>query len=99
MNALSPTSSLALATRQSAAARLIRLPSLVQRLGCSRSTVYQMVADGLLPKQVKISRRCVAWPADEIEAVMTARLAGTDDAKVKALVINLHGRRGSMFCA
>jgi prophage regulatory protein len=33
------------------------------------------MAAGKFPKPVKISNRCVAWPANEVEAWIAARIA------------------------
>ena len=42
-------------------ARFVRLPEVMQRCGLSRSSIYQKMADGSFPAQIKISKRSVAW--------------------------------------
>lgn len=61
--------------------------------GCSRSTLYQRISQGLWPKPVRIGARSVAWPASEVASVNTARLAGTNDAGIRELVNKLHASR------
>lgn len=65
---------------------LIRLPQLQQRLPLSRSTIYQMIADGQLPASIPLSRRCVAWPEDEIDQWSAAVAAGATTKQLTALV-------------
>jgi len=37
----------------------------------SRSTWWRGIAQGIYPKPTQISRRCVAWRASEIEALLS----------------------------
>lgn len=41
--------------------RFLRMPELVSRLGISKATIYRRIQEGVLPKPVKLSKRCVAW--------------------------------------
>src|SRR5690606_618654 len=54
--------------------RIIRLPTVLNRTGLSRSTLYRKIAEGTFPEQVQISvhgagrwesaiNRCIAYPA------------------------------------
>jgi prophage regulatory protein len=53
--------------------RLIRLPEVIRLTGVSRSLVYAKIKpsskwfDKNFPRQVKISKRAVAWPLAEIQ--------------------------------
>jgi prophage regulatory protein len=42
---------------------------------------------------VSLSGRAVGWPAHEVEAVNTARIAGKPDAEIRALVAQLESAR------
>lgn len=56
---------------------LLRLPRVLERVPYSRSTLYQMIADGRFPKPVKIggqASRAVFWDAAEIERWIAERL-------------------------
>ena len=44
----------------------------------SRSTLQCMIAEGLFPRPVKISRARVAWPETEVRAWQVARIAERD---------------------
>jgi prophage regulatory protein len=46
---------------------LLRLPQVLARVGLSRSTVYQRMADGLFPVPVSLGERAVAWKSSEID--------------------------------
>ncbi|MGO9662409.1 MAG: helix-turn-helix transcriptional regulator [Polyangia bacterium] len=52
-----------------------RLPKVMAMTGLSRSTIYQLVADGSFPRAVRLSRRSVGWRSDEVERWITERVA------------------------
>lgn len=54
--------------------RLIRLPEVQHRVGLGRSTIYRWMAEGRFPKPVQLGGYVVAWPEDEIERWISARL-------------------------
>jgi len=72
---------------------ILRLPDVMRETGLSRSTVWQHSKRGLLPRPVKLTARNVGWPAAEIAAVNAARIAGSDDDSIRALIGTLHGKR------
>ena len=41
--------------------RILRLPTVLNRTGLSRTTLYRKIGQGSFPKQVKISTRCAGW--------------------------------------
>lgn len=41
--------------------RFLRLDTVLDRTGLSRSTLYRKVEDGTFPAQIKIASRCVGW--------------------------------------
>ncbi|MGH6613403.1 helix-turn-helix transcriptional regulator [Sphingomonas sp.] len=41
--------------------RILRLKTVLQRTGLSRSTLYRKVDQGTFPAQVQIAARCVGW--------------------------------------
>jgi prophage regulatory protein len=47
--------------------RILRLGSVLERTGLSRSTLYRKIETGTFPMQVRISERCVGWRESEIE--------------------------------
>jgi prophage regulatory protein len=48
--------------------RILRLNTVLDRTGLSRSTLYRKVEDGTFPKQVRIAERCVGWRESAILA-------------------------------
>lgn len=47
---------------------ILRLPTVLQRTGLSRSTLYRKISDGTFPRQIKISERCAGWRSSAINA-------------------------------
>lgn len=41
--------------------RILRLRTVLDRTGLSRSTLYRKIQDGTFPRQVHISTRCAGW--------------------------------------
>ena len=74
--------------------RLLRVPELKQLFGYrSTTTVYNSLSEGLLTKPIRIGQRAVAWPENEIEIIIGARIAGKNDEQIKQLVSDLTERR------
>jgi prophage regulatory protein len=55
--------------------RFIRLPTVLARIGISRSTLWAWTRAGKFPPPVKIGPRAVAWRAREINDWIEARTA------------------------
>jgi len=41
--------------------RILRLKTVLDRTGLSRSTLYRRIASGRFPRQIAISERCAGW--------------------------------------
>ncbi|MES2443803.1 MAG: AlpA family phage regulatory protein [Pseudomonadota bacterium] len=41
--------------------RILRLKSVLERTGLSRSTMYRKMQNGTFPKNLQISTRCTGW--------------------------------------
>jgi prophage regulatory protein len=52
-----------LATNQ----RLIRLRTVREKTGLSKSTLYALAQQGRFPRPVKLSERCSAWDEREVD--------------------------------
>lgn len=48
--------------------RLLRLPSVLDRVAVSKTEWYRKVKDGTAPQSIKISERSVAWLESSIDA-------------------------------
>jgi prophage regulatory protein len=61
--------------------RFLRLAEVRQRVPYSRSTIYQLIAQGRFPKPVSLGARAVAWLESEIDAWIEARV---DESRERA---------------
>ena len=48
--------------------RIIRLKTVLDRTGLSRSTLYRKVAEGTFPRQLRIAARCAGWRESAVDA-------------------------------
>lgn len=55
----------------------------------SRTHVWRLSQQGLLPPPIKLSRGCTRWLTSEVEAVDRARIEGADDEAVRFLIQRL----------
>lgn len=72
---------------------IYRLPAVKTESGLSRSTLYLRIAQGLWTKPISLGGRTVGWPASEVAALNTARIAGKTDDEIRELVIKLENLR------
>lgn len=72
-----------------------RLNRCLDESGKSRSVWYADIKSGLVGPPVKIGPRAVGWPADEVQKVNAARIAGKPEAAIRALVAQLVAARRS----
>jgi len=75
------------------AARLLRLPAVLDLTGLRTTSIYAQAKSGLFPQPVKLTERCSAWPEREVVAVNRARIAGRSDDEIRALVARLAAER------
>lgn len=72
---------------------LVPLATVKQLTGYGRSAVYVAMRAQLLPRPVKVGRAS-RWPEEELLALRAAILRGDDEGTRRALVRQLHARRG-----
>ena len=58
--------------------KILRLPATIAATGLSRSAIYQRIRAGTFPKQVKLGKKAIGFPEDEIEAYIEAAIARRD---------------------
>lgn len=56
--------------------RLLRLQEVMDRTGCKRAKLYQLVARGEFPKPVKIDS-CAHWPESVVDRWIAERIAAS----------------------
>jgi prophage regulatory protein len=57
------------------ARRILRRKQVEILTGLCRSTIYQRLAEGTFPKQIRLGRRSVGWLASEVDGWIAARIA------------------------
>jgi prophage regulatory protein len=55
--------------------RFLRLPTVLARIGISRSTLWAWTREGKFPPPVKIGPRAVGWRSTEVDAWIAERVA------------------------
>lgn len=74
--------------------QILRLQSVKGRVGHkSDASVYNDIRAGLFTAGVAIGRRAKGWPDYEVDALISARVAGKSDAELRELVKTLHANR------
>lgn len=56
---------------------LLRLPTVIARTGLSRSAIYRLGQLGQFPRPISIGPRASAWPSDEVDGWIAARIAAS----------------------
>jgi predicted DNA-binding transcriptional regulator AlpA len=54
----------------------VRLPVVLKVLGIGKTTLWQGIRDGRIPKPVKIGSRITAWKVEDIRALIATIAAG-----------------------
>lgn len=73
--------------------QLLRRKAIESATGTARSTIYRRIKQGLFPQPVDLGGGIVGWPADEVAAINSARIAGKSDVEIKQLVSALMSAR------
>lgn len=81
------------------ARQLLRKPAVLQRYGRGNSTLHLDINRGLFVPPVSLGARCSAWPSDEVDAIINARVAGQTDDQIRALVKRLVAARANALQA
>jgi prophage regulatory protein len=75
--------------------RVLRLPTVLERTGYSRSRLYARISDGLFPRPILLGPRVAAWPEHEVDAVIAAHIREVTDAELARLVAEIHAQRAT----
>ena len=74
--------------------QILRMPAVKGKAGHrSDASIYNAIRDGLFTTGVSIGQRAKGWPDYEVDAIITARIAGKSDAQIRELVKALHAKR------
>ena len=69
--------------------RILRMRTVLERTGLSRSTLYRKMRDGTFPKQVRISEHCCGWRESAINRWIADPSAIPRKRRQKRLVTTL----------
>ena len=58
--------------------KFIRLPTVIDRTGYRRTSIYEKIAEGTFPRPVQLGPRAVAWLSSEIDYWMQERVEERD---------------------
>lgn len=53
--------------------RILRIKTVLERTGLSRSTLYRKIGEGTFPKQVALSQRCAGWRESAVNNWISTR--------------------------
>ena len=53
--------------------RILRRPAVENKVGLSRSSIYELMTKGEFPKQIRLSARAVGWTESSIDAWLESR--------------------------
>ena len=72
---------------------LLRMYDVKAALGVCKVTCYKWIKIGVLTKPIRLGGRMVAWPKQEVDAIIAARVRGCNDDVIRAMVNQLHAAR------
>jgi prophage regulatory protein len=59
--------------------KILRMRTVLERTGLSRSTLYRKMHDGTFPNQIRISEHCCGWRESAINRWMADPVSYTDE--------------------
>jgi len=73
--------------------RIMRAPEYRRQLAITKSGEYRARHEGLLPPPIQLGPRSIGLPAHEVDIITAARIAGTNDVDMRAIVSRLVAAR------
>ena len=77
--------------------KIVKQPSLLEQFSFSKSTLFSQIKQGLMPKAIPLGDRAVGYLQHELDAVLSARIAGQSNEQIKELVKSLVAKRKGAF--
>jgi prophage regulatory protein len=59
--------------------QIIKLPSVINITGISRTSIYNRIEEGTFPKQINLGERSVGWVKSEILEWINVRIQARDE--------------------
>lgn len=47
--------------------KILRMPEVIEKTGCARSSIYRKISLGEFPEQIRLGVRTIGWIEDEID--------------------------------
>jgi len=76
---------------------IVKRPAARNQLGISNSTFFTHIKKGLVAPGINLGDRAVGYLQHELDAVLSARIAGCSNEEIKLLVKNLIEERQAGF--
>lgn len=76
---------------------LVDQPLVLKQYAYSKSTLFTQIKKGLMVPGIPVSDRSVRYLQHELDAVLSARIAGCSNEEIKLLVKNLIEERRAGF--
>jgi prophage regulatory protein len=76
--------------------KLLPTPEILDRHLFGPSTLYQQIRDGVFTPPVRVGAKKSAWPEEESDAILRARIAGCTDEELRAIVQKLIADRANL---
>ena len=57
--------------------RVLRIRTVCDRTGLSRSSIYAYEKEGKFPKKIRLSARATGWVEEDVDAWLEARIAAS----------------------
>lgn len=58
--------------------KLLRLPAVLERLGCEKTLLYELIKAGEFPRPLKLGAKVSVWPDAEVQEFIDTRRAERD---------------------
>ena len=73
--------------------RLLRMPDVRERYPRCEASIYNDIKRGVFTPAIRLGPKCSAWPQQEVDAIIAARMAGKSDDEIRMLVEELLAQR------
>ena len=74
---------------------LLKRPTVSGASLLSKTALYEAIKQGTFPPPVKLAKRCVAWPKQEVDKWLFAKCAGYSDQQMRDLIKSMLDSRTS----
>ena len=77
--------------------QIVKQPSVLNKFQFSKSTLFTQINAGLMPPSISLGERSKGFILSELDAVLSARVAGQSNDQIKELVKSLVAKRKGDF--